>query len=173
MAPRHALASSADFCGLDGAVYYSGVATNVVTGLAHLNGRQVYGLGSGAVSGPVTVVGGSATFGAAATKWWVGLAVDADFESLDYVKAWLEQKTVVSVTIETSAEDLPVDPSATLQVGVDLAHLNAVPFGQIREGLLDGLVGSNMAPGARVAVRLSAPVPLEIKGITREIAIGK
>lgn len=180
MNPRNALACAADFGGLDSSVYYSGVATATITGLDHLEGREVYGVcrstlapSPGTVYGPLTVVGGSVTFPAAGVQWWVGLLITHDFESLDYAKAWLEQKTVASVTVETSAEDLPVDSAAVLQAGVDLAHLNPVPFSEIRQGLIEVLVGSNMAPGGRVAVRLAAPVPLEIKGITREIAVGK
>lgn len=174
LAPRHALASAADFCGLDSAVYYNGVAVNSVVGLDHLNGRTVYGLADGVVRGPVVVAGGAANFGgAAAAKWWVGLRITADVESLDCPEARMKDKQIGRVFVETGTEELPLDASAGIYIGEDLAHLSRTSFGNGRKGVLEQIVESEPNPGGRFALRLVDPVPVEIKGVVREYAIGQ
>lgn len=173
MTDRHNITGTS-FCGLDSAVYYYNVTpTNSISGLSHLEGRQVYGLASGTVRGPVTVSSGVANFGGAtATTWWVGLQITADIETLDYAKSKLGQKAVAEVGIETSLEDISLSATAGVSMGEDLSHLDRVEFANARQGLLTLIPSTDLNPGARAAVRLTDPVPVEIRGITRVIAEG-
>lgn len=61
---------------------YSGSPTTTITGLAHLEGEAVKVLADGKVVGPYTVVGGSITLGASASKAHVGLAYESRLTSL-------------------------------------------------------------------------------------------
>lgn len=63
----------------DACVLYSGVSTNTVTGLSHLEGQTVKVQADGSVRSDATVSGGSVTFdGPAATKVEVGLSYTSE-----------------------------------------------------------------------------------------------
>lgn len=68
-------------CGLT----YAGTAINAVSGLGHLNGQSVDVLASGKVYRNLTVAAGQVTLpgGATATKWQVGLACQAQADTLE------------------------------------------------------------------------------------------
>ena len=68
---------------LDSALTYSGGSTSTITGLDHLEGQTVTVLNNGAVEATKTVSSGSITLTNATTKCHVGLAYNAELESVN------------------------------------------------------------------------------------------
>ena len=68
---------------LDSALTYSGGSTSTITGLDHLEGQTVTVLNNGAVESTKTVSSGSITLTNATTKCHVGLAYNAELESVN------------------------------------------------------------------------------------------
>lgn len=67
-------------CGLS----YSGTATLAVSGLSHLEGKQINAMGDGAALNSVTVTGGVATFNTSSEQIHVGLAYTSKIETMDF-----------------------------------------------------------------------------------------
>ena len=68
---------------LDSALTYSGGSTSTITGLTHLEGETVTVLNNGAVESTKTVSSGSITLTNATTKCHVGLAYNAELDSVN------------------------------------------------------------------------------------------
>ena len=68
---------------LDSGLTYSGGSTSTITGLDHLEGQTVTVLNNGAVESTKTVSSGSITLTNATTKCHVGLAYNAELESVN------------------------------------------------------------------------------------------
>ena len=66
----------------DAFITYSGAATNVITGLSHLEGQSVVVWGDGKDLGTYTVTSGQVTLSIAVTKAVVGLGYQARFKSM-------------------------------------------------------------------------------------------
>lgn len=69
---------------MDCADTYSGSPTTAVSGLAHLEGEDVWVLGDGALYGPVTVSGGAVSWDTPASNVVVGLPLLRRFKSLAF-----------------------------------------------------------------------------------------
>jgi hypothetical protein len=61
-----------DYFGVDMGITYDGVSTTSISGLTHLNGKDVWALADGEAQGPFTVSAGSITLTTAAEKAQVG-----------------------------------------------------------------------------------------------------
>lgn len=66
---------------VDSALLYSGVPTDVVFGLSHLEGKEVYGLADGNPVGPFTVEDGSIALTSEASEIIIGLGYDSEGET--------------------------------------------------------------------------------------------
>ncbi|PZR17529.1 MAG: hypothetical protein DI536_04240 [Archangium gephyra] len=157
----------------------------VVTGLAHLEGKDVWAVAPGnAPLGPLRVTGGQVTVGpfekanqgGAQVAVAVGLPVFSDVGTLDAAPQAVRtnQKTVISVGFEVIA-------SRGLQVGEDEAKL--VPWQQRR--VTDGYdfpsaasdlvvvnVKGKWARTGRAFLRQAEPLAFTLLGITREVDVG-
>jgi hypothetical protein len=67
---------------VDSGLTYSGAAVTTISGLGHLEGKQVVALANGAVVGNLTVNAGAITLPASATKVHVGLPITAKLRTL-------------------------------------------------------------------------------------------
>lgn len=171
-----------DIC-LDSATRWSGTG-NVVNGLEHLEGNEVYVTGlDNPVRGPFTVDNGAVVLDEAATPnsggnavLYVGLKYTPELETLDVAATdvRMRQKQVVRVGLE-------VDQSRGLKVGPDFDTLTewrerSVSAGYNVPSLATQLVTVDAGGGwnqhARIALRQDAPLPVTVVGLVREIAMG-
>lgn len=67
---------------VDSGLTYSGAAATTISGLGHLEGKDVVALANGAVVSNLTVTSGAITLPAAATKVHVGLPIEAKLRTL-------------------------------------------------------------------------------------------
>lgn len=173
-----------DVC-VDCAVEYSGVLTQTLTGLEHLEGESVYVIGKGnAPVGPLVVDGGEVTLPSMPIAntisgnvvLYVGLLFVADLELLDVVSTdtRLKQKAVTRVGFE-------VDQTAGLKVGTDFAHLvDTRPHTVVGSYdppvpgsvLISASVPRGWGVGGRAALRQSLPLPVTVVGAVRELEMG-
>lgn len=123
--PAPAVATS-DPVHLDGAVAYDGVPTELLTGLEHLEGLDVYVLGDGTkVSGPFTVTDGQVILGA-----WTHVGSGTGTLLFSGVPPPALRAVVIgSVTPATQAMDTAVEAStATMVLSGDLSKVTSAPF---------------------------------------------
>lgn len=114
-----------------------GAPVTTISGLNHLEGMSVTGLGDGAVIPPTTVVNGQITLPIAASKVVVGLGFQAQIQSLHLQLAGQEiqdkRKDIVGVTVR-------LDQSRGVKVGANQPNASAqegsynVPWGKYPYG---------------------------------------
>ncbi len=173
-----------DCVALDCVATYSGTRTRDITGLEHLEGKEVYAVGKdNPVQGPYTVEEGAIRLGVRPTAndgtdvtLHVGLEFTPELETLDVaqVEGRLREKTVVSVGFE-------VDESRGLEAGQDFDNL--VPWRQrdvvdsygpvsAATELVEVHVPGKWDKSARAALRQTWPLPVSVLGIARKLAVG-
>ncbi len=160
-------------------------ATFTVTGLAHLESRQVWAVAPGnAPQGPLKVNrSGEVNVGPFPTanqpggtvRVLIGLPFTADLELLDAVAAGrTTQKTVTAVGFE-------VDSAQGLEVGEDFEHLvewqqravaDSYEFPSAASALAVVKVKGSWRRTGRAALRQAKPLPVTILGVTRELDVG-
>ena len=187
-APNVVLTDS-DYICIDSALEYCGAAiTSVITGLDHLEGKEVYVVAEGnPVLGPYTVVDGQIETGPIATNVtddtgtprllaYVGMAFTCDLELLDVAggEARMRQKQVTHVCFEVSS-------SKNVQVGQDFDHLILVPEREITDGfgapplqtkVVKCAVKGKSDLSARACLRQDKPIPMTVVGVSRRLAGG-
>ena len=162
-----------DYIGLDCSISYSGAATTTVTGLGHLEGKQVYALADGRAEGPFTVSGGAITINVAATKIHVGLLYKAQMEPLDVPdpsgELATKRKTVRMATVN-------VEASRGLWIGEDEASLyEADPTATtaLATKKIEHPIQNSWNDGGRIFIEQRLPLPLTILSITRDLDVGE
>ena len=161
---------------VDSGLTYAGAAVTTISGLAHLEGREVMAVANGTPVGPLTVSGGAITLPAAATIVHVGLPYVCDLETLDLdvggTNVRDQHKRVNSVTL------LLEDSTRTFEAGPDFAHLKtnvtgtwetAVP---LYTGQDEIVLPSEFGRYGRVCLRMGQPLPLTVLGIIPNVEIG-
>lgn len=162
---------------LDSALSYEGVATSVVTGLSHLEGKEVVALADGQVVTGLTVDSGSVDLGLdpGATVIHVGLRYDSDAELLDLAAARNKAKTVKRAVVEVVA-------SKGMWIGESETELVEAKFRRVSDNYAAAPLKTmevevsirntwNKARG-RIFIRQKDPLPLTIVGVTREVEVG-
>jgi hypothetical protein len=159
----------------------SGPVGPVISGLSHLNGRQVYALRDGIVEGPFTVASGQITLSAQGSKIFVGLAYNCDIEPLDISvdpndgqgDIGPDQKLVSSVIWE-------VDGTAGLMAGETFSDLipwvapmgYVTPAGGLANDLFVVPIDSSWNRYGRAVLRQSKPLPVSVLAVTRMVEVG-
>lgn len=153
---------------------------NTFSGLGHLEGLDVVGVGDGHVLPARTVVGGSVSYPEAYGVGVIGLPYYSDVETLDLnviggesVRA--AQKLMDKVTIV-------VDTTRNIKVGRDAAHLVEVPTGLVDNnynGPVVPVTGAYVVPvvddwskRGRVFIRQDEPLPITILNVIPTVSIG-
>ncbi len=166
-----------DFAGVDSFLSYDGEPADELEGLDHLEGKTVSILADGNVHAQQVVSGGAIALDGEYSKVHVGLPITADIETLDLDIAELElrdrKKKLGSVSIL-------VQSSRGIFAGLDAEHLTEYPATfsayDVPPGLLTGIVEidftSEWQPGARVLVRQTDPLPLNILAIVPNGEVG-
>jgi len=187
--------SPEDDAAVDCCLRYQGAPQLVITGLSHLEGRQVWAVAVGnEPQGPLRVTGGQVTLprlpdtntynplfgggvGQAEVVMFVGLRFVPELETLDAgasAELRVKQKKVVSIGFE-------VEQSRGLMVGQDFATLKewqqrTVGTGYSATSAQTAVVKMSTLGTydffARAALRQTKPLPVCVLGLVREIDVG-
>lgn len=179
MATRHFASQSAAFyvdCGLS----HDGSPVTSVSGLDHLNGKDVMISADGAVIGPVTVSGGAVSLPAAASVVHVGLPYTADIQLLPLALESLEaggQGTVTGIDYAY----LRVNSTGVFKVGPEFDMLTEVPIRtdepwgsppRLQSRTIDILTAADLSLDAQLCIRSDAPVPMTVSSISMRVSVG-
>lgn len=167
---------------VDAGATYAGAPTSTISGLHHLEGKQVVALADGGVETAKTVTGGSITLDAPASKVHVGLAYSADFQSMPLAlegAAALGQGPVKNINKVL----LRVRRSSGVAAGPTFDNLRSYDGAGAGDddfddaaALEDGIIEIRLSPkwqrDGQVCVRQANPLPLTILSMTLEVATG-
>lgn len=171
--------SSGEFFGVDCGVTYSGSAATTITGLGHLEGREVAIYSSGAVQASKTVSSGQITLDEPATYAHIGLPVTAIMQTLP-VAAEIEayaQATIKNV----STVSLRLASSGAFEAGPDLSRMTEAKirttetYGSppaLQSGQVEVAVAGSWKDDGSIVIRRRTPVPLTVTSMTIELAFG-
>lgn len=167
------------FC-VDCGVTYDGVPITTVTGLDHLDGKEVSILADGGVVPPMTVSSGQITIPYPASKIHVGLGYECDLETLN-VEANTRGGTIQGKLIKITDVVLQLVNSKGGQIGPDFDTLHDMVYNLPDNygepsGLYTGetkeLLGGGYEEGGRVCIRQSDPLPMTIASIIPTVTVG-
>jgi hypothetical protein len=174
-------AAAADAFFVDSGLTYSGAPASTITGLWHLEGRQVDILADGAVETRKTVTNGAVTLSQPASKVHVGLPFTSDFRTLPVI---LEATAAFGqgMSKNVSKAFIKVYRSSMVKAGPNFNELSAFPERLVSTPydspppLTDDELEITVAPDwgrfAQVCVRQDLPVPLTITSMVLEVATG-
>ena len=165
---------------LDCALRYQGTSTTALSGLAHLEGRVVNIVADGAVHPDRLVRGGAITLERPVTNAWIGLGFISTMRSLRFDGSALgtvqgKTKRVSRVTIRvhnTIGGEVGPGGSAPMEklVHRDLSDpMDASP--PLRSGDFDVYPASDFSIDARLTIRQSEPMPLEVLSLTPVLSV--
>lgn len=163
----------------DSFLTYSGSPVSTVSGLSHLEGREVCIVGDGSVRPKQTVTGGSVSLDEAASEIIVGLPIEADIQTLPLVLESVEAfgqgrpKNVTQVWIRLAS-------SSGIFAGPAFSKL--VPFKQRTTepmgsppSKITGEISISISPswqnGGHVCIRQSDPLPLTVVSLAVEVEV--
>lgn len=166
---------------VDCGITYQGAATASVSGLDHLEGREVVALADGDVVKGLTVTAGAVTLPFAASKVHVGLPFTAEFETLppaiqfddvgasrgrphsvNAVRIQMENTRGIKVVTEDGRE------SELVQTGGDL--YDEIP---LWTGMHELTVPALWNRDGTVTLRQEYPLPMTVLGIAIDLSIGR
>lgn len=166
---------------VDSGLTYSGTPVTTLSGLSHLNGKEVDILTDGAVHPRRTVSGGSVTLDYAASKVHIGLPITADLRTLPLAIEGAQaagQGTMKNV----NRVHLRVSQSSIVKAGPSFDRLReyparaiADPYGSppaLRDGELSLSVDPSWNSDAAICVRQDLPLPLNVLSMTLEVQSG-
>lgn len=166
---------------VDSGLTYRGSPTTTISGLWHLNGREVDILADGAVIPRQTVTGGQITLPQSASTVHIGLPVTADLRTLPLAMEGAQaagQGTVKNV----SKVYLRVAQSSIVKAGPDFTRLREYPARAVTDpygsppALRDGELSLSIDPSwntdAAVSIRQDLPLPLSVLSMTLEVQSG-
>ena len=153
-----------------------------VTGLSHLEGREVWASCPGiapvlcgtVVSGEVATPAGWGPQGATTFKAAIGLGFICELETLDAAPGTTSMKTVTAVGFE-------LDGAQGVEVGEDFDHLvpwqqrdvsNSYAYPSAATTLAIVKVRGSWRPSGRAVLRQATPLPVTVLGVTRELETG-
>lgn len=166
---------------VDSGLTYSGSPVTTLSGLWHLEGKQVDILADGAVLPRATVTGGAITIETAASTISVGLPITADLRTLPLTLEGAQaagQGTVKNV----NKVYLRVSQSSIVKAGPAFDRLREYParavtddYGDapaLRTGELALSVDPSWNQDAAVCVRQDLPLPLTVLSMTLDVQVG-
>lgn len=166
---------------VDSGLTYDGTPVTTLSGLAHLEGKQVDILTDGAVHPRRTVTSGAVTLDYAASVVHIGLPMVSDLRTLPLAvegAAAAGQGTVKNV----NKVHLRVSQSSVIKAGPTFDRLREYParavtdpYGSppaLRDGELTLSVDPSWSQDAAICVRQDLPLPLSVLSMTLEIQSG-
>ena len=171
----------ADAFFVDSGLTYSGAPVTTLTGLWHLEGKQVDVLTDGAVHPRKTVAAGTITLDYPASKIQVGLPITSDLRTLPLA---LEGAQAVGqgTSKNVNKVHIRVSQSSVVKAGPDFVRLREYPARAVSDpygsppALRDGELAITIDPSwnqdASICVRQDAPLPLTVVAMALELQTG-
>lgn len=173
--------AQADAFFVDSGLTYSGSPVTTLSGLAHLEGKQVDILADGAVHPRRTVTGGAVTLEYAASKVHIGLPMTSDLRTLPLTMEGAQAAGQGAVK-NINKVHLRVSQSSIVKAGPTFNRLREYParavtdpYGSppaLRDGELTLSVDPSWNQDAAICVRQDLPLPLSVLSMTLEIQTG-
>ena len=165
---------------VDCGVTYSGAAATTISGLSHLEGKEVYILADGAVMEPKTVTGGSITLEKAASLVHVGLPIVSDLQTLPMSLEGVDGfgqgrvKNVNQVYLRvyrSSGIFVGPDENTLTEAKIRTSEVYGKPP-NLKTEEIDIMISPSWTRDGQIVVRQSDPVPLTIVSATIEVQFG-
>ncbi|SET75071.1 hypothetical protein [Paracoccus homiensis] len=166
---------------VDCGITYQGMATATITGLGHLEGREVVALANGDVVAGLTVTGGAVTLPFPSSLVHVGLPYTAEIEtlppaiqfddvgasrgrphSISKIRVQMEKTRGIKVVVDGTREN------EIVQTGGNLSE--AIP---LWTGMHDLTSPPHWNKDGTVTIRQDYPLPMTILGLSPELSIGR
>jgi hypothetical protein len=165
---------------VDCGVTYSGAAATTISGLSHLEGKEVYILADGAVMEPKTVTSGSITLEKAASLVHVGLPIVSDLQTLPMSLEGVDGfgqgrvKNVNQVYLRvyrSSGIFVGPDENTLTEAKIRTSEVYGKPP-NLKTEEIDIMISPSWTRDGQIVVRQSDPVPLTIVSATIEVQFG-
>jgi len=165
---------------VDSGLTYSGAPASTISGLGHLEGKEVAILGDGAVRPRKTVTGGQVTLDRVASLAIIGLPITADLQTMPVV-AQIDAAFGAGRTKNVNKAWLRAHQSAGFHIGPDFEHLTEAkwrtnePYGsapELKTVETQLPISPSWGSDGAVCVRHADPLPLKVVSLTLEVAIG-
>lgn len=184
MANRLESAATEDQFFMDCGITYDGVPTSVVTGLGHLEGKQVCVLADGNVifdsETPTTVTSGQITLPAPYSLIHVGLPYTSDLETLN-VEVPTASGTAQGKKVKISKLTLLLQNSSGGKIGPDFNTLHEIggiftrnynTAQVLATGPVNENLGAGYEDGGRICIRQTKPLPISILALVPTVTVG-
>ena len=165
---------------LDCGLTYDGAPTAIINGLWHLEGMEVVALADGGVGPAQTVTNGTITLSAEASKVHIGLAYNADLETLPLATEAL-QAFGQGLVKNVNEVKMRVLQSSGIKAGPSFDALTEYrqrtdePMGS-PPALVSDVIGFKLPPkwqqNGAVCIRQANPLPLTVVSLTLEVETG-
>jgi hypothetical protein len=171
----------ADAFFVDSGLTYDSTPVSSVSGLWHLEGKQVQILADGAVHPPRTVTAGAITLDASYSTIHVGLAYNADLQTLPLAldgapaAGQYVRKNVNGVALRVTQSNLVKAGPAFAKLTEFPARDHTDPYGSppaLKTGELRFSIGPSWNSDGSVCLRQDQPLPLTVLGIAVDVATG-
>lgn len=158
---------------------YSGAAATTISGLSHMNGKQVVALADGGVVKNLKVVGGAVTLPYAASKVHIGIPITCDLKTLSIAPP--QQGSLRTRTQTVPKVNLMVQDSRSFWVGRNEAGLwqakirpvpEVDPVPELVTGVVEVQIGTTWEKDSSFLVRHQDPTPVTILALAPEVEIG-
>lgn len=169
-----------DYFGVDCGLTYSGSPATTISGLSHLEGKEVAIFAGGDVLARQTVTSGAITLPRAYSKVHVGLPYSCDLETLD-VDAGAGQggtiqakrKTIAKVTLRVlKSRGFYAGPSSDKLTQTKMTITNYDTAIAAYTGDMELVLQPTWNSNGRVFIRQSDPAPLTVLAIIPDIEVG-
>lgn len=156
-------------------------AVTSISGLAHLEGKEVAVLANGSVVPGLTVASGAITLPYAASRVHVGLPYVCDLETLDFEFTYQAQ-TTQDKRRRISSAVIHLQDTRALRIGPDEDHLTEMLFRDVATlagwpepmftGEREQELFSGDADDSRIFMRVQEPLPATVLAIIPRLSVG-
>jgi hypothetical protein len=158
-------------CGLK----YEGTAVSTLSGLEHLEGKEVMILADGGVITGKTVVDGSVSLGVSASKIVVGLPYEFEFATLNFegenTQGLKKSINNISIKVDRSRPDFFVVGNNGVEYQLERSMDSINNSGYLFSGDINAVVVADYSTDAYVHIKQKYPLPLTILSVSPEVNI--
>jgi hypothetical protein len=164
---------------VDCGITYSGVATNTITGLSHLEGKTVSILADGNVHKQLVVNGGIITLDFMATLVHIGLPYTSDIQTLN-VDFPLKDGTLQTRNKRIMQATLRMEDSRNAFIGIDFKKMYELKVREkenwdepvrVFSGDKDITINAPSNREGRVCIRMSDPLPITLLALITHVTV--
>lgn len=166
---------------VDCGITWSGAATTTITGLGHLEGREVVALADGDVVRGLTVTGGTVTLPYPASTVHVGLPFTAEFETLPPAIQFEDVGASRGRPHSISAVRIQMEKTRGLKIVLPDGRSNGLvqTGGDLAEdiplwtGMHELTSPAQWNRDGTITIRQDDPLPMTVLGIATELSVGR